>query len=354
MKGAQRLPRRIGVVLATLALLGTRAHAQKATVVGRIVVRGTGLPVGYAIVSATPGSREQFTNADGGFVLRDVSPGRLRIAARRVGFSPIDTTIDIAAPDTVRVSLELSLITIQLPPVYSLAKACAHPGGSDAQIGVELTQLFDQVKENADRNRLLSRSYPFELDVERKITRPEPLLEARFVAYDTVVLSSDRPWRYAPGKMLGTREYASGVFVGRWSTITMPELADFADERFLLNHCFDFGGVEVVDGDSLLRVDFTPAPVVHTPDVAGTIFLDAKTYQLRITDLALVNLTRQLRNQMSGQSIRAHFTEVIPGVPVLNRVSSVVLPVDDPRAGPREPATENHRILGVRFLRGRP
>jgi len=283
-----------------------------------------------------------------------VAPGELRITARRVGFAPLDTTVDVARQDTLRLSLGVSLITIQLPAIHSLAKSCAHPGGSDAQIGLELAQLFDQVKENAVRNRLLSRTYPFELDVERKISRPEPLLEARFVAYDTVVLTSDRAWRYAPGKMLGTREYQGGVFAGRWSTITMPELADFADERFLLNHCFDFGGVEVVDGDSLLRVDFAPAPVVHTPDVAGAIFLDAKTYQLRVTDLSLVNLTRQLRGQLSGQSIRAHFNEVIPGVSVLNAVSSVVFPKEDRSIGPREPATENHRILRVRFLRGRP
>jgi Carboxypeptidase regulatory-like domain len=342
------------VVFAGLIGLAVQLHAQVSTVVGRVSVTGTDLPVGYAIVSVVPGNRELFTNADGRFVLRDLQPGRVRISARRVGFAPVDTTIDVTGRDTVQLSIGLSLITIQLPAVHSLAKSCAHPGGSDAQIGLELAQLFDQVKENAVRNRLLSRSYPFELDVERKISRPEPLLEARFVAYDTVVLSSDRAWRYAPGKMLGTREYASGVFAGRWSTITMPELADFADERFLLNHCFEFAGVELVDGDSLLRIDFTPTPVVHTPDVAGTIFLDPKSYQLRITDLSLVNLTRQLRGQMSGQSIRAHFQEVIPGVPVLNAVASVVFPKEDHNAGPQEPATEHHRILRVRFLRGKP
>jgi hypothetical protein len=340
-------------VLGAVLVVAAPGIAQTATVVGRVVVNGTNLTVGYAIVSATPGSQELFTNSEGGFVLR-VSAGQVRITARRVGFTPLDTTITIVGRDTVRLSLALSLISIQLPPVYSLAKSCAHPGGSDAQIGLELATLFDQVKENAVRNRLLSRSYPFELDVERKISKPEPLLEARFIAYDTVVLSSNRPWRYAPGKMMGTREYPNGVFAGRWSTITMPELADFADERFLLNHCFDFGGVEVVDGDSLLRVDFTPAPVVHTPDVAGAIFLDAKTYQLRVTDLALVNLSRQLRGQLSGQSIRAHFMEVIPGVPVLNSVSSVVFPKEEKNTVSREPSTENHRTLRVRFLQGRP
>jgi hypothetical protein len=351
VRGARRAAAVIAV--AALSWVG-RAEAQSGTIVGRTRVAGTGLAVGYAIVSITPGDRELFSDADGRFVIRGLTPGPVRISARRVGFSAVDTTIQVARGDTTRVDLGLSLVTIRLPAVHSLARACAHPGGSDAQIGVELAALFDQVKENADRNRLLSRSYPFELKVERRITRPERLLVTRFVAYDTILKSSDREWRYAPGKMLGTREYASGVFAGKWSTLTMPELADFADERFLINHCFDFGGVDVVNGDSLIRIDFSPAPAVHDPDVAGTMFLDARTYQLRITDIALVNLNRQLRGQISGQWVRANFREVIPGVPVLDAVSSVVYPKEDAKAPDAEPATEHHRILSVRFLRGKP
>src|SRR5262249_55430163 len=161
-------------------------------------------------------------------------------------------------------------------------------------------------------------------------------------------------WRYAPGKMLGTREYPSGVFAGKWATITLPELADFADERFLINHCFDFSGLEAVDGDSLIRIDFAPAPSIHGPHGTGTIFLDRTNYQLRVTDISLVNLTRRLRGQMSGQSIRAHFREVIPGVPVLHAISSMVYPKEDPKVTSNEPSTENHRVLQVRFIRGRP
>lgn len=343
--------------LAAAAILGSLtigAAGQTGTVIGRVFVAASDFPVAYATVSATPSGRELFTNADGRFVMSGLPAGPTHIVARRVGFSPVDTMIEVKRGDTVRVAIGLSLVTIQLPAVHSLAKSCAHPGGSDAQIGVELAVLFEQLNENAARNRLLSRTYPFQLEVERKVTKPEPLLEARFVVYDTIVRSSDREWRYVPGKMLGTREYEAGVFAGKWRTITMPELADFADERFLVNHCFDFAGLEDVDGDSLIRVDFTPAPIVHETDVAGAIFLDQKTYQLRIVDLSLVNLTNQLRRDISGQSIRARFREVIPGVPVLNTVSSVVYPKENPDVPTQEPATEHQRILSVKFLRGKP
>ncbi len=328
--------------------------AQGATIAGQIVVRHSEVPVSYAVIGAKPGTPERFTGSDGLFVLRDVKPGRITVSARHIGYSPLDTTFSVAAGDSLHLRLEMALITIQLPAVHALAQGCAHPGDSKANLSAELAVLFDQVKQNAERNRLLSTSYPFEVTIERKITKPEPALEARFVAYDTVVRSSDRPWRYEPGNMLGTREIESGAFGGKWYTITMPELADFADQRFLENHCFDFGGEEVFEGDTLLRMDFMPAPVVRTPDVGGAIFLDPKTYQIRMMQLTLVNLTKQLRDQISGQSIVARFKEPFAGVPVIDRVQSMVIPRGDAKGLASEPATEDQRSLRVRFLKGRP
>ena len=181
--------------------------AQRATIVGEVVVKSSAVAVSYAVIGGKPGIADRFTTGEGKFVLRDVSPGQLTLTARHIGYAPLDTTLDVAAGDTIRLRLELALVTIQLPAVRSLAQRCAHPGGVNTQLSAELQVLFDQVKQNAERNRLLAASYPFEVVVERKITKPEPALEARFVAYDTVVRSSDRKWRYSPGNMLGTREF---------------------------------------------------------------------------------------------------------------------------------------------------
>ena len=340
-----------GVILVSSA---PRLAAQNATIVGQTVLQGGALTIGYAVVSTAPGGREQFSDADGRFIIRDLRPGTIHLSARRIGYAPFDTALDVHPGDTLRVRLEMRLITIQLPAVHTLAKACAHPGGSSDLIGADLAVLFDQVKQNAERNRLLARTYPFELSIERRITKPEPMLEARFVAYDTVLRSSLRDWHYAPGRMLGTREVESGVFGGKWITLTMPELADFADSTFLDNHCFDFAGLESVDGDTLIAVDFRPAPVVRQPDVSGTLFLDPKTYQLRLTLVALVNLTKHLEDQISGQVVRATFKEILPGVPVLDVVSSAVFPKTEPNKPSTEPATETQRTLFVRFLSGRP
>jgi len=345
---------RTAALCAAVALDPCWAIAQGATIVGRVTVSGSDVPLGYTVVGYAPDGREEFASADGRFALHGVRAGRVRIWAKHIGHMPLDTTIDVAANDSITLRLELSLISIQLPPVHTLAQECAHLSQSTPSLGAALATLFEQLKQNAERNRLLSRSYPYEVDIERKITKPEPMLEARFVAFDTVRRVSRRDWQYAPGRLLGTREYAPGVFGGTWTTVAIPELADFADETFLNFHCFDFSGLEVVDGDTLLRVDFIPAPTVHDPDVAGAIFLDPKTYQIRSTFISLVNLTKKLRERIGGQSIRVTFKEVVPGVPILDVVSSMVYPREDPKGPPQEPATETQRALRVRFLKGRP
>jgi hypothetical protein len=345
---------RIAAICAAVALCPCGAIAQRATIVGRVTVLGTDVPLGYSVIGFAPDGREQFTDSDGRFALRGVRAGRIRLWAKHIGHTPLDTTFDVAANDSITLRLELPLVSIQLPAVHTLAKECAHPGESSPALGAALAALFEQLKQNAERNRLLSRSYPFEVDIERKITHPEPALEARFVAFDTVRRTSQRDWHYAPGRLLGTREYAPGVFGGVWTTIAIPELSDFADETFLNFHCFDYSGLEAVEGDTLLRIDFVPAPTVHEPDVAGAIFLDPKTYQIRMTFVSLVNLTKKLRERIGGQSIRVTFKEVVPGVPILDVVSSMVYPREDPKGPPQEPATETQRALAVRFLKGRP
>jgi hypothetical protein len=168
-----------------------------------------------------------------------------------------------------------------------------------------------------------------------------------------VIQSSERKWRYEPGHMLGTRVYGPGVFEGKWTTITVPELADFADAAFLNNHCFDYAGLDVVAGDTLLRINFTPAPTVRTTDIGGALFLDPTTYQLRWTVTTVTNPTKEMRKQTTFQEIRVAFKEIVPGVPVADVITSTLFPNDDGK-GPSEPSTETHRTLTVRFLGPRP
>src|SRR6476646_5420272 len=56
----------------TLPLFG------QGTISGRVVVKGTDLPIGYSVVSLGDKNREQFTDGDGAFTLRNVAAGQIR------------------------------------------------------------------------------------------------------------------------------------------------------------------------------------------------------------------------------------------------------------------------------------
>src|SRR6266487_6601880 len=149
---------RPAAICAAVALCPCVAIAQRATIVGRVVVMGTDVPLGYSVIGFTPDGREQFTDSDGRFALRGIAAGRVRIWAKHIGHTPLDTTLNVAANDSVTLRLELPLVSIQLPAVHTLAKVCAHLGESTPKLGAALAALFEQLKQNAERNRLLSRS----------------------------------------------------------------------------------------------------------------------------------------------------------------------------------------------------
>src|SRR5262247_1172263 len=119
-------------IVAALVLLSRPTLAQDGIIVGRVVAKGADLPLGYSVVNVTPGAREQFTTADGSFTLRGLPRGKVTVTARHIAYAPLDTSLTIAGGDTIKITLALSLVTIQLPAIHSLAKSCAHPGRADS------------------------------------------------------------------------------------------------------------------------------------------------------------------------------------------------------------------------------
>src|SRR4051812_1067996 len=146
-RGRGFLRARLGALFVVpLMIVGTRGVAAQTggpVITGRVIVKQTDLPLGFAVV-AIGGRTEQFADGSGRFSLTDVAPGRVTLTVKHVGYAPFDTTFEVAAGQTLRLTLEMSLVTIQLPAIHSLAKACVHPGTSSAIVGLELAQLLEQ------------------------------------------------------------------------------------------------------------------------------------------------------------------------------------------------------------------
>lgn len=113
---------------ALLLTLPMTAWAQE----GESVVRGSvrdsaARPVQGVRIAVVGLERATETDASGAFVLRALPQARLRISARRLGFSPETLSVDLTGPDPGAVELRLGRALDQLPPVVVNARADVDP-----------------------------------------------------------------------------------------------------------------------------------------------------------------------------------------------------------------------------------
>jgi hypothetical protein len=299
------------VLLATsLLVLASHLGWAQGVIVGQVVSKEGGRPLGYTTIGVVARDT-QFLSGDGGaFVLRTLS-GDVRLRFRRIGFSPRDTIIRVAAGDTARIKIEMSRLVIELPTVVVDGR-CEDRSPLEPKPGF-LSELFDQVKQNAERMRLLIQQRPFTIQYTSEAgfrDRNNRIIGERQVANESRAPLAKEP--YAP-----RRTVRPGTFNGRAvQSVYLPELTDLADTAFTNNHCFSFGGRERFETDSVVRVDFVPVPwLARAVDIEGQIYLRVTDYQLVGIEMRLNRIPRENRS-MRAYSSRVRFTEVVSGISV--------------------------------------
>jgi hypothetical protein len=318
------------------------AHAQTGTIVGVATARETGAALPNVDVMHVESGRATFGGADGRFVLRGLPLGPAHLRVRRVGFTPVTIEVNVVArgADTVRVAL--SVLALRLREVRVANFTCGRRETGDTSV----VAILSQVRQNAERARLMAEQSPYELVLERRIgnedadkatraRRPRLLIDTRRV--DTLTVSSDRDWRYAPGKIIAQLDTP---VEGASEKMMVPQLADFADEAFVAAHCFRYAGLDLFDDRRAIRVDFQPARGVPEPDVSGSIYLDTATYQIIGSRLTL----------------KTWFREGDRGAVLIDYIEQWTIgrPRDSRGLASSAAATESQRLLSVRYLNPRP
>jgi hypothetical protein len=329
----------LSVAVCVSTALGT-ARGQHATVTGRVVARESGEPVGAAAISVLPRGTPRLAGESGAFVLRDLPPGEVRLRFRRIGFAPVDTALVVGANDTAQVRIEMSRLAIQLPAVV-VNGTCTDGAPFAAQPAI-LAALFDQVRQNAERLRLLAIERPFVMKTVATggfRDRDDRIVGGARV--DTVERGPLPPTPYAPRKVVFRfRDEKTGS--GAWG-VTMPELSDLADTAFTNNHCFWYAGQERMDRDSVIRVDFEPVPwLARERDLSGSIYLRVDDYLLVAM---MTRLTRLPPGPIREYYTRARFRELVSGVPVLATWELI-----NTYAGQRPPYRYVGKVTAVRWV----
>ncbi len=237
---------RIASALVVLALAVPRAAPSQEPparggvgIVRGVVEAGPDEPVPYAVVALNPHFTQRFTDGTGTFVFTRVPVGTYHLLARQVGFKPLDTTVVVAANQTVTVSATLERLTVQLEVITVVAsRGCSEPGPPDAGTP-ELAALFGQLKQSAAQYKLLATTYQFRYRMARTFRDMDEAGNVAWSQSDTVEYVSSALVHYRPGDVVGVAPLPDGTTT---RAVILPTLSDLADSVFQATHCFTFIG----------------------------------------------------------------------------------------------------------------
>lgn len=287
-------------------------------VVGDVIAHEGGTPLGHAMVTIVGLERQTFTSERGVFAFGSLGPGKYRIRAVHIGYTPSE--INVVVPDSgspPRVRIELSHLSVQLGLVRVVAKGvCTMPGRPNPDVDPDFAAIVAQLRMNAEQYQVLSDSFPFRYKVEQIFysmhgdsSRVDPKIE-------TVAYRSDiHGWEYKMGDVIErTRD-------GK-TMMHLPTLRDFASYEFLNNHCFRYGGLDSTRDGVLIRIGFDADVQIRNPDVSGSVYLDAKTYEIRRAELELTKIPADLP-QVTGVHVTTIFGEISPSIDIIQQVHGI-------------------------------
>jgi len=228
---------------------------------------------------------------------------------------------------------------------------CTEPGQPDPAQTPELAAIFLQLKQNAERYWMLADSYPAIYRMSRSRGYLDRDGKAVFTSVDTIEMRTDTRWHYAPGHLLADMQAPRG---GTELEVKLPTLPDLADSTFGANHCFRLVGLDTLDGEMYVRVDFRPDERLVEPDADGSAYLDPITYLIQHLTIRLTHADRAVVD-LVNLTARVRFREIAPSIVIADLITS--------EAASREPGRlrsqlvegrELQRLLSVFFTRPLP
>ena len=338
------------VLLAAAGRLETAA-AQPAPQRGTLrgVVRSSlGDPIPYAVVALEPGFPRRFSDDSGSFVFPRIAPRTYHLLARQVGYKPLDTTVVVLADSTVVVAVALEHLVVELAEIRVTAELsrasrpsrCTEPGPPDPARTPELAAIFDQLKQNAERYWMLADSYPVAYTMERRRGS-----RGYVTSVDTLDLRTDTRWHYAPGNLISDVAEPHG---GKGLQVNLPTLPDFADSVFDRTHCFRLIGLDTLEGNTYVRIDFRPDERLIEPDADGSAYLDPSSYLVRG---ARIRLTHPERVGLASFTAQVGYREVAPAIAIVESITADQSVYQGPRLVQHR---EEQRLQSVFFLRRLP
>jgi hypothetical protein len=327
-------------VVTGFALVAVSAGSLGAQVVrGRVTEAGSSVPIAGALVSLL-GEREGsslvsvLTELSGEYAVRAPSIGRYRLAVKRIGVKRfVSAPFDLGSGETRVLDVPIDAVALTLPQV-TVSGLCVTRSRELSRV----SSLWDEARTALYAAEISIRDRLIEAQISRYAGELQPgslrvmfdwrsdaqvMTEQPFTSMSGDSLSAIGYWRQLPGDSL---EYLA------------PDAGALASNAFLRDHCFTIANPPASRRD-LIGLAFIPARDRRLADISGTIWLDAKLFELRFVEFRYTKLPPIPNADQIGGEV--HFARLASGAWIVDRwfirMPQVVVPSDDwPRRQLRE------------------
>ena len=268
--------------LGGLALLTLGAASLGAQVVrGRVTEVASAAPVAGALVSLLGDGSDSalvnvLTSGSGEYAVRALQPGRYRLAVKRIGVKRfVSAPFELGAGETRVIDVPIDAIALTLPQV-TVSGLCVTRNRELSRIA----SLWEEARTALEATQISMRDRLMEAEIARYAAELEPgPLRVLFDWRSDAQVMSDQPFRSMSGDSLSE--------IGYWRQLPGdsveyqgPDASAIASNAFLRDHCFSLAPA-MRNRPDLVGLAFVPARDRQLPDIAGTIWLDARSFELR-------------------------------------------------------------------------
>lgn len=292
-----------------LSVAATPANAQTVTGVRVVASSIEGEPLAGALIAFVDRNgnvaAEALLNAQGERAL-SAPAGTYKVRVRRIGYEPFvseeftiprESVLNLAVP-VRRVALQTVIVTSE--------SACRRNDAQQQGIGV----LWEEISKALVSTQLSRRDFG---DATWVVTYEKQVKNKRVIRGDTAVkLLGLRPFVAVNPDSLARTGYVRGNIVTGWQYFA-PDEAVLLSRSFADTHCFRVERDRKRSGQ--VGLSFDPQPGREVPDIAGVLWLDEKSGELREMFFTYVNLAEVERFKPGGY---VRFRRIPPGIWVVD------------------------------------
>lgn len=277
----------LSLAASAVVLLAQPATGQSPNADVRITLEPrTGERVGGALVALVDAAERvvvEGVSAENGTRVLTAPPGTYRVRVRRIGFRPfLSEPVTVPYSGELRIAVESARVT--LPAVVVTSKAAC---GSIDQSDRTLSLVWDEIAKALRTTQLHSRD--FEGIARFFVYRSRLDANGSVLTSDTTFFrqGSRKPFGVRNPAVLAVEGYVFGDAQRGW-TYFAPDETVLLSEHFAQTHCFQLVR-DQKNRPAQIGIAFKPARGRRVPEIAGTLWVDRETAELREVIFHFVN-----------------------------------------------------------------